>query len=168
MSVWINAFLPLPTIPCQGRIYQRHQRIVPKCTAQPPNDPGELRSESSRRRNSPPKPLRRKKRRKDMNKDWNKMETIPLVRPDASPESGEDYWLEIDDSIRLSDADGSKIKKSKKEIDPNLKSKLKKEVVSPYTQNWLLRAVLIVFVLIALVAIFGGEETIPIIKLPDL
>lgn len=58
--------------------------------------------------------------------------------------------------------------KPKKAIDEQLRERLKKEVASPYTQNWILWVGVIVLVLVVLVAVFGGEESIPIIAVPDL
>lgn len=98
------------------------------------------------------------------------MESVPLVRSDASPESGEDYWVEAD-SVRLQDSDvgeGGKRKRDGKKIDEGLKDKLKMEVVNPWKDNWILRVGLVVMVLVLLVWVFGGEDTVPIIKVPDL
>lgn len=95
------------------------------------------------------------------------------MRPDASPESGEDYWVDVD-SVRLQEAgvrEGEKFerkKKKKKKIDEGLKDKLKEEVVSPWKDNWILRVGIVVVVLVLLVWVFGGEESVPIIKVPDL
>lgn len=141
------------------------------CTARPPNDPSSLRTESQRRRNSPPKPLRRRRRRREEESlDWDAMESIPLVRPDASPESGEDYWVDVD-MVRLQEpglGKGGKVKRKGKKIDEGLKDKLKEEVVSPWKDNWILRVGIVVVILVLLVWVFGGEESVPIIKVPDL
>lgn len=59
-------------------------------------------------------------------------------------------------------------KKKRKQIDVNLKNKLREEVVSPYTQNWILRVSVVIFVLVVLVRLFGGLDTVPIISIPDL
>ncbi|PXF43178.1 hypothetical protein BWQ96_07122 [Gracilariopsis chorda] len=138
------------------------------CEARPPNDPTSLRTESQRRRNSPPKPLRRRQRRRNEPDplEWDKLESVPLVRSDASPESGEDYW--VDPTVTLSDADPGKVRAKKKSIEPALKRKLKSEVVSPYSDNWILRAVVVVALLVLAVWKFGGLDTVPIITVPDL
>jgi len=104
------------------------------------------------------------------------MDSVPIVRSDrATPESGEDYW--VDGKFVLSDADSSqlsnkgrkgKAKKVPKEIDDGLKDKLKAEVVTPYEQNWILRIGVVVAILSVLVKLFGGLDTIPIIPVPDL
>lgn len=147
---------------------------IATCTARPPNDPSELRTESERRRNSPPKPLRRRRRRRGddgANLDWEAMTSVPLVRPDVNPESGEDYWMEID-AVSLSDPDmGDGLAKKRRKgrpIDERLKTKLKDEVVSPWKDNWILQVAVVIAVLIVLVAVFGGLDTIPIISVPDL
>lgn len=141
------------------------------CEARPPNDPTSLRTESQRRRNSPPKPLKRRRRRRQTEFDadaWDKLDSVPLVRSDAPPESGEDYWL--DSSVTLSDAVSGDLAKKKKvkDIAPELKQKLKEEVVSPYTENWILRATILVLILVLAVWKFGGLDTLPIIPVPDL
>lgn len=74
----------------------------------------------------------------------------------------------MEPSGRLSDAVGDGKKKRKKKIDASLRNKLKKEVVSPYTQNWILWVAAVVLVLVVLTWLFGGEETVPIIRVPDL
>lgn len=135
-----------------------------------PNDPSKLRTESQRRRNQPPKPLRKRRRRREVDDplDWDKLPSVPLVRADASPESGEDYWVALDETAKVVEEGSGKGKSEKEGIDEGLKQRLKEEVVSPYTQNWILRAVAVVLVLVVLVAIFGGEEKVPIIRVPDL
>lgn len=152
-------------------------RQVPKCSqAKPPNDPSELRTESERRRNSPPKPMRRRRRRRSSAEDldWDRLDSVPLVRSNrATPESGEDYW--VDGNVMLSDADkgasggrGARKTVKPKPIDEGLKNKLKEEVVTPYKQNWILRVALGIALLSVLVKLFGGFDTIPIISVPDL
>lgn len=165
------SFIATPVLAPLRRFHTR--RIVPHaCEAKPPNDPTELRTESQNRRNQPPKPMRRRRRRSENDDnalDWDSMTSVPLVRSEATPESGEDYWMDLNDSVRLSDPTKSpKAKSPTRPIDDKLRERLKKEVVSPYTQNWILRVTLVVVVLIVLVAIFGGEEKIPIIRVPDL
>lgn len=142
------------------------------CCANKPNDPSGLRSESELRRNQPPKPMQRRARRRRVDDplDWDQMPSVPLVRPDVSPESGEDYWMDVDDATILAKdtpppADSNK---GDKVIDDRLRERLKQEIVSPYQQNWILRVAAVVFVLVVLVAIFGGEEQVPIIHVPDL
>ena len=110
--------------------------------------------------------MRRRRRRttEAESLDWDRMPSVPLVRPDVSPESGEDYWVDLEKSIEST----GEVKKKAPRIDQNLKSKLKEEVVSPYTQNWILRVFVVVLVLVILVGIFGGEDTVPIISIPDL
>lgn len=157
------AFLSFPSA-----LPSRRQAPMSMCDARPPNDPTDLRTESQRRRNSPPKPLRRRRRRDTDPIDWDSMTSVPLVRPEARPESGEDYWWELDKSVKLGDPDLGNKPRKKREIDPNLKTKLRDEVVSPYTQNWILRVALLVLVLVVAVWVFGGEDTVPIIKVPDL
>lgn len=99
--------------------------------------------------------------------DWDKLPGVPIVRRSGSPESGEDYWMSMDASAEANAQEGETTRK-KKPIDDRLRERLKQEVVSPYTQNWILWAGVIVAVLVGLVAIFGGEEMIPIIAVPDL
>lgn len=96
------------------------------------------------------------------------MTSVPIVRPDVSPESGEDYWI---DAVRLGDpglGDGVPKRRKKVKIDPRLKERLKREVVSPYRDNWILWFGIVVGVLVVLVSVFGGLDTVPIIPVPDL
>lgn len=78
--------------------------------------------------------------------------------------------MDINDAKTLGDPvnDEEELQQKKPNIDENLRNRLKQEVVSPYTENWILRAVIIVTVLVVLVAIFGGTDKTPIIELPDL
>lgn len=134
--------------------------------ARPPNDPSSLRTESERRRNSPPKPLRRRRRRRgDDDLDWDAMESVPIVRPDAPPESGEDYWVDADELLEPSAAPKPA---PAKPLDEAVKQRLRQEVVSPYENNWILWVVAVVAVLVLLVKVFGGLDTLPIISVPDL
>lgn len=155
-------------------VYMRHRMVPHMCEKKPtpPRDPTDLRSESERRRNQPPKPLRRRTRRRQVDDplDWDKLPSVPLVRPEATPESGEDYWMDITDAKTLGDTidEDEESQQKKPSIDENLRNRLKQEVVSPYTENWILRAVIIVAVLVVLVAMFGGSDKTPIIELPDL
>lgn len=113
----------------------------------------------------------RRRQVEDEDLDWDNLPSIPLVRPEASPESGEDYWMDLDKAKQKSEDDKKDEEKKtseRKKIDDELKERLKQEVVSPYTQNWILRVTIVVAVLIALVAIFGGTENTPIISVPDL
>lgn len=74
-------------------------------------------------------------------------------------------------AVNLDDAtvkDGVQRKASKKKINAQLKERLKNEVVSPWRDNWILRVSVVVVMLILAVAVFGGEENIPIIAVPDL
>lgn len=116
--------------------------------------------------------MRRRRRRTEDESplDWDNMQSVPLVRPDATPESGDDYWIDFDPSVQLGDASGTEKakKRKKKKIDPNLQRKLKEEVVSPYTQNWILRVGIAVFVLAVMWKLFGGDDATPIIRVPDL
>lgn len=111
----------------------------------------------------------RRRQTEEEDLDWDNLPSVPLVRSDASPESGEDYWMELD-NVNKSDKEkeGENKPEERKKIDDEMKERLKQEVVSPYTQNWILRVVIVVAVLIVLVAIFGGAENTPIISVPDL
>lgn len=91
----------------------------------------------------------------------------------ATPESGEDYWIEMGTAVRLGDPDMghdglAKKRRKGRKIDSKLREKLKEEVVSPWKDNWILRAAVVIAVLVLLVAVFGGLDTVPIIKVPDL
>lgn len=142
------------------------------CDAQPkrPRDPTDLRSESEKRRNQPPKPMRRRVRKREVDDpiDWDSLPSVPLVRSDAPPESGEDYWMDINEAATVDEVKNAKPSAEKSPIDENLRNRLKEEVVSPYTQNWILRIAIVVFILAVLVSTFGGSDTTPIISLPDL
>ncbi|KAI0566792.1 hypothetical protein FGB62_6g153 [Gracilaria domingensis] len=159
-----TAFVSSPLLPSTSRVSRRVSYAM--CSARPPNDPTNLRTESQRRRNSPPKPMRRRRRRQEDDDpvDWDKLESIPLVRRDASPESGEDYWVEA--SVTLSDATGERRKPPA--IEGRLKQKLRDEVVRPYAQNWILWISLGVLALVLAVWAVGGVDTLPIISVPDL
>lgn len=162
---------------------------------QPPRDPSALRTESENRRNQPVKPMRRRARRRqtdDDTLDWDNLPSVPIVRREATPESGEDYWIDLSaaqksagvstgrddvaafDLYSNSDDDGGDdgsttvVSGRGGEIDDSLRDRLKQEVVSPYTQNWILRVTVGIVVLIVLVAIFGGSDKAPIIPVPDL
>lgn len=103
--------------------------------------------------------------------DWDNLPSVPVVRSKPSPESGEDYWIDAEqqqsEETRAQEKQEKK-KKEVKQIDNELKERLKKEVVSPYTQNWILRVTIFVVLLIVLVALFGGTDKVPIIPVPDL
>lgn len=117
---------------------------------------------------------RRRRRSDEAGLDWEAMPSVPLVRGrGSSPESGEDYWMEMGTAVRLGDPDMgngglAKKKRKGKAIDSRLREKLKEEVVSPWKDNWILRVVVVVAVLCFLVAVFGGTDTVPIIRVPDL
>lgn len=132
-----------------------------------PNDPTSLRTESDIRRNQPVKPLRRRPRRRTAPDpiDWDNIPSVPVVRPSSSPESGEDYWIDVRQEEKSKQ---QRTAREKPQLDEDLKDRLKKEVVSPYTQNWILRVTALVVVLIVLVALFGGTDKAPIIPVPDL
>lgn len=154
----------------------RNSSMICACVPQPPRDPGSLRSESSRRRNQPPKPLRRRRRRRrndtDDTLDWAKMDSIPLVRPENSPETGEDYWVDLD----IADKENKAIKERERArktirgrgVNENMKERLRKETFAPYEQNWAAIAVVVVAVLAAVFSITGGLDSIPVIQVPDL
>lgn len=158
------AFLAGTALPARVRT-GRDARFL--CSeAKPPNDPSELRTESQRRRNAPLKPMRRRRRRArdEGGLDWEAMESVPLVGDlgGAAKESGEDYWIDVPDAVDVS------VKKPRKEIGEGLKEKLKEEVVSPYKNNWISWAFVIVGVLAVLWSVLGGADSIPVIRVPDL
>jgi len=129
-----------------------------------PKDPSELRTESERRRISPVHSVRRRRKKRIQaldEEEWDNMETIPLVKKMASPESGEDYWIEA----RPAPAK-PQVPKKKKKVDVNVKEKLRKETTSPYKDNWIGIVVLAMLVLVVLYNIFPHE--LPIIRVPDL
>jgi len=130
---------------------------------QRPNDPTLLRTESERRRKGPTsEKLRRRRRSKvqdDDNLDWDKMETRPLVKPRADPQTGEDYWI---DFTLKKDAP----KKRRKPVDSKLRERLKRETASPYKNNWIGIIVVAVFILVILYNVLPNES--PVIPIPDL
>lgn len=165
------SFVPPGLLPCRVAVRPARSNIL-VCTAQQPGGGkgpsegeapwGEFGTEGRMKKK---RVRRRQNDEEDL--DWDKLPSVPLVRPDASPESGEDYWMELDEVNDESKSAPEKAPK-RKDIDDQLKERLKQEVVSPYTQNWILRVVVAVVVLIVLVAIFGGSENTPIIPVPDL
>uniref|UniRef100_A0A6T6MVX8 Uncharacterized protein n=1 Tax=Rhodosorus marinus TaxID=101924 RepID=A0A6T6MVX8_9RHOD len=129
-------------------------------TVQRPNDPTNMRTESERRRISQrSKKLRRKRRKGEVEPDWDKMETRPLVKKPSDPRTGEDYWIDLK-SIQ------SKPRRRKPKIDKKLRERLKQETASPYKQNWIGIVFVVVFVLVVLYNIL--PNTSPVIPLPDL
>lgn len=158
----MTGFIPPGFLPSRARAG------VSMCEAQPPRDPGNLRSESSRRRNAPQKPLRRRRRRRAEQDelDWARMESVPLVGARDEPETGEDYWVDLS-SGQPADA-GESPRRARKGVGKEMEMKLRREVVSPYTQNWILWVVVGVAVLAVAFKLSGGFDEIPIIPVPDL
>ncbi|KAA8496027.1 hypothetical protein FVE85_2182 [Porphyridium purpureum] len=112
-----------------------------------PRDPSELRTESERRRNSPVKPVRsiRKRRRlKSDELDWDALDSQPLVRRPVDPATGEDYYIEID----MEKTREPRKKRRPRPVDANMREKLKRETISPYKNNWIGVIVVVVLVLI--------------------
>ena len=95
--------------------------------------------------------------------DWDAMESVPLVGTGPDAESGEDYWVDLRQGIPAAAPP-----RPKKPINSRLKRKLKEEVVSPYTQNWILWVSAIIAILAIAFYAVGGFDTIPIIQVPDL
>eukprot|EP00188_Purpureofilum_apyrenoidigerum_P000490 Plantae.Rhodophyta-Purpureofilum_apyrenoidigerum.ctg12124.p2 GENE.Plantae.Rhodophyta-Purpureofilum_apyrenoidigerum.ctg12124~~Plantae.Rhodophyta-Purpureofilum_apyrenoidigerum.ctg12124.p2 ORF type:complete len:207 (-),score=38.25 Plantae.Rhodophyta-Purpureofilum_apyrenoidigerum.ctg12124:889-1509(-) len=129
-----------------------------------PNDPTELQTESERRRKGPTsKNLRRRRMSRGADNeelDWDNMETRPLVKPKADPQTGEDYW--IDFTLKKE----APKKRRSKPVDSNLRERLKRETASPYKNNWIGIIVVAVFILVVLYNVLPNEA--PIIPIPDL
>ncbi|CAN8067865.1 unnamed protein product [Agarophyton chilense] len=111
--------------------------------------------------------MRRRRRRRDDDDpvDWDRLESIPLVRREAPPESGEDYWMDATSAQSEATTDE---RRDASQIDQQLKDKLREEVVRPYAQNWILWISLGVMALVLAVWAVGGVDTLPIISVPDL
>lgn len=110
----------------------------------------------------------RRRRRGDQDTlDWESAESVPLATSggDKSSKSGEDYWMELKPIAEVNKRRKARMKYAKK-IDEGLKDKLKKEVVSPYANNWILWISLAVFALAVLVKVMGTD--LPIISIPDV
>lgn len=170
MLSFIYTGLPAFRAPIHGG-YRR----VAVCTAQKPGEQGKAREGETvwgefgtEGRMKKKRVRRRQAEEEDL--DWDNLPSVPLVRPDASPESGEDYWMDLENANNEGEKKEGEVKPEvrKKKIDDEMKERLKQEVISPYTQNWILRVVIVIAVLIAAVAIFGGAENTPIISVPDL
>lgn len=160
---------------------------VPKASGlNAPPDASSVRTESQRRRNAPVKPLGRRRRRGSASSDnaanegapeidWEALESVPLVGAGAGREaskSGKNYWVDVADAAKA-DARRAEARRSAEaraadvdRMDEELKEKLKKEVVSPYANNWIGIAVLAVLALVLAAQLLGTES--PVIQIPDL
>mmetsp|Transcript_13792 Transcript_13792/g.28314 ORF Transcript_13792/g.28314 Transcript_13792/m.28314 type:complete len:234 (+) Transcript_13792:334-1035(+) len=137
----------------------------------PDMDPTSLRTESQNRRMSPVKDVRRKRKPRKRNAetaasklDWDTMEKRQLVRGGGDAESGEDFWLDLAEATEQLEEKQRRV--PPKPIDPELKMRLKNEVVEPYKNNWILVAIALVAGLAVLYQLFPTD--IPIIPIPDL
>lgn len=154
-----------------------------------PPDASAVRTESQRRRNAPVKPLGRRRRRGGGGTaaanaagegggpeiDWEALESVPLVGAGAGREaskSGKNYWVDVADAAKA-DARRAEARRTAEArasgasgVDEELKEKLKKEVVSPYANNWIGIAVLAVLGLVLAAQLLGTES--PVIQIPDL
>lgn len=163
-----RAFAPSGSTASASSTSKCGRRPVCMCEPTPPRDPGDLRDESSRRRNQPVKPLRRRRRLRNSerdNTDWERMESIPLVRPDTSPESGEDYWVDLGAKEAQKPAPPQPPKRG---VNESMKERLRKETFAPYEQNWALWIIVSIAFIAILFKLAGGFDSIPIISVPDL
>lgn len=160
-------------------------RSAPVSGLNAPPDASSVRTESQRRRNAPVKPLGRRRRRGGASSDaadgdspaidWEALESVPLVGAGAGREaskSGKNYWVDVADAAKA-DARRAEARRTAEAraagvtgVDEELKEKLKKEVVSPYTNNWIGIAVLAVLGLVLAAQLLGTES--PVIQIPDL
>ena len=85
---------------------------------------------------------------------------------EKNEKTGEDYWMELKPISEIKKRRRERRMKRGGKLDEDLKVKLKKEVVSPYKNNWILWISLAVFVLALLVKFVGTD--IPIISIPDV
>lgn len=103
------------------------------------------------------------------------LESVPLVGAGAGREaskSGKNYWVDVADAAKA-DARRAEARRTAEArasgasgVDEELKEKLKKEVVSPYANNWIGIAVLAVLGLVLAAQLLGTES--PVIQIPDL
>lgn len=161
-------------------------RSAPASGLNAPPDASSVRTQSQRRRNAPVKPLGRRRRRGGASSadaadedgpaiDWEALESVPLVGAGAGREaskSGKNYWVDVVDAAKA-DARRAEARRTAearaagvKGVDEELKEKLKKEVVSPYANNWIGIAVLVVLGLVLAAQLLGTES--PVIQIPDL
>lgn len=164
MAAFIAIGCPWPQ-PRTRRTFASRVCVCSAAEPEPPRDPGSLRSESSRRRNSAPKPLRRRRRRRaddDEELDWAQMDSVPLVGARTPPESGEDYWVDLGES------GVTPPRRASRGVGKSMEKRLRAETVAPYTQNWVLWAVIGVGVTALVFKLAGGFDTIPVIPVPDL
>jgi len=83
-----------------------------------------------------------------------------------APLVSEDTWMDVKDIVRVEEERKRAAAGPVKEIQPELKEKLKDEVVSPYKQNWILVAILVVLALALVYNILPSDA--PVIPIPDL
>lgn len=138
-----------------------------------PNDATPLRSESEVRRNAPAKRVPRRRRRGERSDssgleiEWDKAESVPLV----TGQGARDGWVDLKAGARKAakaQQGAERLERSRGKVDDAMKEKLKKEIVQPYTQNWIGVVVVAVALLAIAFWLSGGFETIPVIPVPDL
>ncbi len=90
------------------------------------------------------------------------MDSVPIVRSDSSPpETGEDYWVDLESAA-------PKRKAPKRGVNESMKERLKQETFAPYKQNWGAWVLLVVGLFALAFRLSGGFDTIPVIPVPDL
>ena len=95
------------------------------------------------------------------------MDSVPIVRSDnTAPESGEDYWVDLETTTTSSTR--PKPQPPKRGVNENMKQRLKQETFAPYQQNWGAWVLLVVGIFALMFKISGGFDTIPVIPVPDL
>jgi hypothetical protein len=92
---------------------------------------------------------------------------VPRARSRNTVLQGEDYWIDLESVKR--DDEKTKTKKAPTLTEEQFKKdKLREEIVSPYTKNWILSIVLGIGLIVAYVQLNPGVlDTYPVISYPD-
>ena len=96
---------------------------------------------------------------------WDTAESRPLIKAEAQ-EAGEDYWIAEEDLQKLQQAQAqARPRRLEGQVTDE---KLWTEVLSPYRQNWIGLASVLVVVLAVIITQFPELLQSPIITIPDL
>jgi hypothetical protein len=163
----LRAPVPMPSTPAAPA------DDAPKAVLRAPNDATPFRNESEVRRNTPAKREPRRRRRGARGADagpvleWDKMDSVPLV----SGGGDQDGWVDLkveSEKKRRANVSRERLERSRGKVDDNMKQRLKKEVVQPYEDNWILWIIAFIAFLAVAFKLSGGFDTIPVIRVPDI
>lgn len=166
----VRGFQPLPLLATSRRLQLQYTSIESIFTttlwSTPPRKP--RRALQKRRKkggtdsSSSPSDFRRTTKLED-DFPWDTAESRPLIKSDRV-EAGEDYWIAEEDLKKVQEERKPPTRQPGQVTD----EKLWGEVLSPYRQNWIGVASVVVVVLAVIVSQFPELLQTPVITIPDL